>query len=245
MAEPTPEYVAQRVLDALDARDWGSLEKHSFVAVRDTMRTWSAERVHDYVEANLSRISDYLRSREVYQVQDGEAPVYELDNEPSPYIRRRSEVDTDILRALQALDWGRFEELCGSILSRLGASSVHMTPPTRDGGVDVIGFNLCHQKGAVPVPDVAKLCVLVQAKRYARGNNVKETELRTFVGGADLWVERLRRTKTIRVVTPIVYAFWATSDFDVAAKRYARKMGIWHMNGPTIAAVVKALKLEL
>jgi hypothetical protein len=45
-------------------------------------------------------------------------------------------------------------------------------------------------------------------------------------------------------LTPVVFAFWTTSDFDPNAKRFARDVGLWYMDGLTLASYVSGLGLE-
>ncbi|MGO8925847.1 MAG: hypothetical protein ACLQU3_02975 [Limisphaerales bacterium] len=36
-------------------------------------------------------------------------------------------------------------------------------------------------------------------------------------------------------MTPVLLAFWTTSDFTPQAKQCARELGIWHLNGIGLA----------
>jgi hypothetical protein len=43
---------------------------------------------------------------------------------------------------------------------------------------------------------------------------------------------------------PTLFAFWTTSDLDPNAKKYARSVGLWYMDGPTLSAYAQELGLE-
>jgi hypothetical protein len=45
------------------------------------------------------------------------------------------------------------------------------------------------------------------------------------------------------ILTPVIFAYWTTSGFEQSAKAYARSIGLWHMDGQTLAAYVGSLGL--
>ncbi|MGH8611937.1 MAG: restriction endonuclease [Gammaproteobacteria bacterium] len=142
---------------------------------------------------------------------------------------------------LKSLHPDDFETLCAEVLKKLGAQS-DRTQSTRDGGVDFYGFNFSGVTGTLPFPIVSRAMVVGQAKRWV-DQIVSETELRKFVGGALHEVEKFRDRPDFGILSPVVYAFWTTSDFDRNAREYATAMGIWTMAGPTLAAYIDELTL--
>ncbi|MGB5216959.1 MAG: hypothetical protein WBN66_01550, partial [Smithella sp.] len=95
-----------------------------------------------------------------------------------------------------------------------------------------------------PLPRTAALTVIGQAKRYAEKNYIAETEIRKFIGGAILKLDELRKQGKVRVLSPVVFAFWTTSDLHIPAKEFSKKMGIWHLDGMSLAEYILKLKLE-
>lgn len=68
--------------------------------------------------------------------------------------------------------------------------------------------------------------------------------LREFVGASTLKRHLLRLEKRLSALTPVLLAFWTTSDFDPNARLYARNTGIWLMDGETISTYVRRRGLE-
>jgi hypothetical protein len=42
----------------------------------------------------------------------------------------------------------------------------------------------------------------------------------------------------------VLYAFWTTSDFEPNAKKYGRELGLWYMDGMTLATYVTDLGMK-
>ncbi|MBF0404494.1 MAG: restriction endonuclease [Nitrospirae bacterium] len=76
------------------------------------------------------------------------------------------------------------------------------------GGKDVI----------IPAHKNSQTVVIGQVKRHA-GNFITETEIRKFIGGAMLKAFETR--KSLGILTPIVCAYWTTSDFNPSARKFA------------------------
>ena len=116
-----------------------------------------------------------------------------------------------------------------------------------DEGVDFTAFDLSLGSLPGPAPIGAKVVLIGQAKRYKTGNNVKERELREFVGAAIKRTYKLKRMYTSQVgsLHPIVYAFWTTSDFHQSAKDFARDMGIWYLSGLALTQLAMRLGVSL
>ena len=133
--------------------------------------------------------------------------------------------------------------MCASVLAALGATS-RTTQKVKDGGIDFLGVNLKVVPTALSVPAASRTAVIGQAKRYKAGNTISETQLREFVGAATLERHKLLKDGIIGPLSPVVFAFWTTSDFDQNAKQFARELGLWYMDGVTLAGYVAALGLE-
>lgn len=46
------------------------------------------------------------------------------------------------------------------------------------------------------------------------------------------------------VLSPVIYAFWTTSDFNEGAREYSKAMGIWTMDGITLSTYINELGIE-
>jgi restriction endonuclease Mrr len=194
-------------------------------------------------EAHLEHVSNYLRTELAECAVDGVEPYFEIDNEQPPYIRGLSFPDSDIAEKIRKIDPREFEKVCAAVLERLGAQS-YVTQATNDGGVDFVGTNLKIVPEGFNVPAACKAAVIGQAKRYKEGNAINEVRLREFVGASALRRHLLQRDGAIGPLTPVLCAFWTTSSFDPNAKTYARAIGLWYMDGRTLAKYVAGLGLK-
>ena len=239
---PSSQEIARLVEEHLSAKNWQLLNEAiglalemAFPQMPDMYRT-------DLVEANANYVEEHLRERLALQIDDGGVPIFELDP-IEPYIRRINHAHTILARKLRQLDPFYFEVVCKRILDKLGGTAEN-TQRTNDGGVDFFALDL-HPLGSMfPVPRTASLTVIGQAKRYAENNEVTETEIRKFIGGALLRQEELRKENKIRVLSPVFYAFWTTSDLHVNARTFSQKMGVWHLDGLALAEYIIKLDLE-
>ena len=233
--------IAKWVEAHLDSSGWQSLSDAMLHAISKSMPKASIELHTDLVEEHLDYIEEILRNKRALVIEDGGIPSYELDDYDQ-YIRRINQRNTQLAAKLRLIDPFYFEVVCKRILEKLGATAEN-TQKSYDGGVDFFALNLTTYSVSYPLPKTAALSVIGQAKRYAADNEVKETEVRNFIGGAILKLDELRKEGKINVLGPVVFAFWTTSDLHVHAKAYSRKMGIWHLDGMALAEYV--LKLEL
>ena len=148
------------------------------------------------------------------------------------YFRVLETPEKPLLTKLRAMDPGGFEDFCANILSNLGAKATRVGG-SNDNGVDFIALSLQLGEKVKFAPRVSKALVIGQAKRYKEGSNITPTMLREFVGGAILRANELRESNRFDagVLTPVIYAYWTTSDFHYEARKYARAMGMWYLNG--------------
>ena len=142
------------------------------------------------------------------------------------------------------MDSTKFEELCAEVLKKLGWHETGCIGGKQDDGVDFCGFGFPdNQLFNLPIPLNCRALVIGQAKCYKQGNNVTETEIRKFVGGALKKLNDFRKSGKVGVLTPVIFAFWTSSDFNDSAKEYAKTMGIWFMNGRTLVEYLDKLDL--
>lgn len=239
------QIIAYRVSEFAIGTDWVSLDEACARCVRPDFPHLSESELREQIEERLVDVAEELRNRVSESKVDGNQVSYEIDGtEPTPFVRGTvADVDRKMLVRLKNLDPFDFEILCSEILSRLGAAG-QQTPKTRDGGVDFLGFNFSGVTESLPFPLVSKSIVVGQAKRYTKSKMVSESEMQKFVGGALRQVEKYRDRDDFGILSPVVFAYWTTHDFEPNARKYAKAMGIWTMNGPTLAGYVIELGLD-
>lgn len=210
--------------------------------MRARLTSGSEEEIAEQSETLEPRVYDEL---EVVADQDSELgvePTFELAGERhSSHIRARNLEALQILADLTKMEPTDFERFCALLLNTIGADARHVGR-TADGGVDFVAtdvpigirYGVAFRKGA-PL-------VIGQAKRYKAANLVTENELRDFLGGAMLKADELRRSQErFGLFTPVVYAFWTTSQLNEKALQFARKAGIWTLGGLSLAQVSSRL----
>lgn len=243
MGVPSSQVAAFWVQQALDSTEWVLLKDVLFKAVRQKWTSLSEEDGWEYVEANLDYVAEHLRDSIAECSIDGTIPKYEIDSEPSPYIRQTGTLPSEVITKLRKIDPFQLETICAKLLGALGATA-YATQKTGDGGIDFVGMNLKVVPSALVLPMACRAAVIGQTKRYKDGNAISETRLREFVGAATLRKHQLSSEGKIGPLAPVLFAFWTTSDFDSNAKRYARDLGLWYMDGYTLATYVTELGLK-
>lgn len=209
-------------------------------------RQWtgrSEEQLWDFVEKNLQYVAEHLRDEAAKCLLDGSAPRFAIDDEQLPYIKCVNALSPILLSKLRRLDPFKVEEICGWIIGALGGIWT-VTKRSNDGGVDFIGTDVNIVPNALNVPAACKAFVIGQTKRYAEGNIISETRLREFVGAALLRRHVLQSERRLAPLTPVLFAFWTTSDFEPNARQYARDVGLWFMDGHTLATYIQLLNLS-
>lgn len=239
---PSSQDVAKWVETHLEGDTWQSLEDVILSSVSKVMHGASIGTITDTVEEHQNHVEQILRNNLAFIISDGGVPKYELDPNES-YIKRINTAHRKVLERLRATDPFHFEVICKLILEKLGGTA-DITQKSYDGGVDFYAFDLKTYCSNLALPISASLSVIGQAKKYKEANEVRENEVRNFVGGAMLKLDEFKKINKINVLSPVVYAFWTTSDLNINAKKYARDMGIWYLDGFAIADYVIKLKLE-
>ncbi len=240
MGIPSSQVCAAWVKLELGETDWVLLSDVCVRAIGAYIPGWTAGQVYDYVEQNVSYVAEHLRDEAAECSMDGKAPTFEVDNEQNPYIRSRPNPARSLLVKLRLIDPFELERVCANVLKNLGANA-HTTQQTNDGGIDFVAVGLRIVAGSLGVPDACKAAVIGQAKRYKETNPIRESQLREFVGAAILRRHELQQNGKVGPLTPVLYAFWTTSDFDPNAKRFARASGLWYLDGDTLANYIDNL----
>ncbi len=241
MSKPPSQVIVLWVIDYLSQPDWISLQEICSETLKIQMRGANDSFISEIIEENLVYIAEHLREYRAQQQFDGESPLFEIDDEEPPYVRSLKSDDTKIiLEKLRRIEPNQFEQLCAKILSELGAKS-ESVGRQHDGGIDFYAINVPFFDRDLLMPQVTKAIIIGQAKRYIDGNLVSEKEVREFVGGGILKLHEYKKSP----LTPVVYAFWTTSDFHESAKNYARKIGMWYMNGWSFAKYIQNIGIDI
>ena len=243
MANPTSQTIAEWVIENLTDGHWVLLSEICYLALQNKLISCSEDEIDDLVEIHLQYVAEILRNKAATAQENGEVTIYAIDDEPSPYIKKIEEAYPELLKNIQKMDSREFENICVKILSCLGCDNAECTGGNQDDGVDFYGFGIPN-KFNLSIPINSNVFIIGQAKRYKHSNIVKKSELRKFVGGALKKLNDFRKSGRVATLTPVIFAFWTSSDFDIPAKEYAKNMGIWFMNGRTFVEYLKALGLE-
>lgn len=204
---------------------------------------WSVDEIAELAEEeSRGYLAEMLRDEYAKRIEDGGTPIFEIDTDPLPYIRKTQNALFLLAKRLRQMDWKLFENLCGEILTKLGGKS-NVTGQSNDGGVDFYATGIKSHSKNLPLPRNAALCIIGQAKRY-EDIQITETEIRKFVGGALLKLEELKRSHALGLLGPAIFAFWTSSVLHENARIFARSMGIWYMDGLTFAQYIQELGLE-
>ena len=233
MGQPNPQVLAQWI-----ENESTNLE---FVSVRTLLEPILRRRNGNASDEEIAEWSEQLETATVAALElraaeyraEGVRASYEVSVEgPDAYFKAVATPESDLLIALRSMSPRGFEHFCKEVVIRLNGTSV-VEGGTQDGGVDFYGFGLPAGGDCGPAPLTSQIVVIGQAKRYNSNNLVSETQIREFIGGAlcrahDL---RLRYADRFGILTPVLLAFWSTGDFHFGAKKYARQMGVWYLNG--------------
>ena len=199
--------------------------------------------LEELLDDQLTYITDHLRDELAERLVDGKVADFEIDEGQPPYLRRLLPRQPSLLEKMRRIDPFAFEEVCARVLSALGAEA-GVTQKTNDGGIDFTATKLKIIHSSLPLPHSCHAVVIGQAKRYKEGAVISETRIREFVGASVLKRHQMAATSTIAPLMPTLYAFWTTSDLEPNAKKYARSVGLWYMDGSTLSAYAKELGLE-
>jgi len=235
--------MASWVIDALYITEWERLDTICVRVLTIRLKGWTQSAIADLAESNAPYIAEQLRNDLATSVMDGVPPAFEIDSEEKPYIRLVDAHILPLLKKLRSIDPLDFEHVCSSILRKMGALA-EVTNKTRDDGVDFYAIDFDFVPDGIITPQACRAAVIGQAKRYKDGNNVKETDVRAFIGGAMKVKNDLTMKGKILPLSPVVYAFWTTSDFDPNAKTFCRSLGLWYLSGRALARYVLDLGLE-
>jgi hypothetical protein len=246
MADPKPYVVARWIAD--------EIQETNFVALRVTIEQSLRLHIHGKSEEQIAELAEGLEQsvfNEMGIVADqllrtGIEPSFGLEGEPGTcYIRAQNIEAVRVLAHLRALTPDRFETFCANVLIALGATA-QRTGGTGDGGVDFVATDLPLSAHPGVAVSACYPLVIGQAKRYKDDNLTSVTDLRCFLGGAVLKAEQMKRQdERLGLFSPVVFAFWTTSDFNVPAREFAKNTGLWCLGGLALAQLAHRIGLPI
>jgi restriction endonuclease Mrr len=247
MADPSPDTIAYWLSREVSNLSFRTLLDVTLDVLAVHLTSRSQEERAEFAEKLTPRIIESLERIASESREDGIEPTFELSSEANTaYFRAIESSASQLLSRLLQRSPAEFETFCTEALRRLGGVCT-VTGRSGDGGVDFVARDLIVSAGQGPAPIGARVLVLGQAKRYNRDNLVAEGELRSFVGGAIQKASDHGDSVTFRraILAPVIFAFWTTSDFHPSAKRYARSVGLWYLNGIALAQLAIRLGLTV
>jgi restriction endonuclease Mrr len=227
--------------DSFRDQDWKAVRDVLLIVVTQRWAGQSQEAVAEYVDENIAYVAEHLRDESAQALHDGAVCPFEIDNEEDPYIRSHREDDGALLLKLKRICPYDFEKVCAKLISSIGADS-KVTSKTRDGGVDFIAVGLDILPSELNCPSYCRASVIGQAKRFG-SRLIAEKSLREFVGASLLHRNELRVNQSIAPLSPVLLAFWTTSNFEANTKIFARRAGVWLMDGYTLSTYLIRLGL--
>ncbi|MCC6275072.1 MAG: restriction endonuclease [Leptospiraceae bacterium] len=246
MAKPKPDYIIQKISNEYNSLEFKPLREVINNILSSLMEKEPIELVSEYTDDIYDNVLNGLQEIFAQLLDSGTKPRYEISGEGKDYyFKTFDQPELSLLRKLTLMDPKKFENFCAEILNKLGASETKSNGSKSDGGVDFIGYSISLSTSTIPYPKCSRVTVIGQSKRYKDGNTVTETELRKFIGGAVKETYILKKSiGHIRALTPIVYAFWTTSDFHSEAIKYAEEAGVWYLNGASLSQLAYSLGIQ-
>ena len=246
MADPKPYNVAFWISTEIQELSFISLRTALEGALKVHLPAWSDEQIAERAEGlendvfhQLGIIADQLR-------RDGVEPSFALEGEPgTAYIKAQNIEAVVVLAQLRKLPPGEFEQFCADLLAGLGATT-RKVGGTGDGGVDFIATDLPVSTHEIAALRACYPIIIGQAKRYKEDNLVSVTEIRAFLGAAVVRSDDIKREDSrFGIYSPVAYAFWTTSDFNLPARKFAYRSGLWCLNGLSLAQLALRLGLPI
>jgi restriction endonuclease Mrr len=244
MAAPGAYIVAQWISSSIRDEGFLPLRVVLELVLVERWQGKSAEEIAEHAELVEHDVYHKLDLIAEQLTREGTEPPFTLEGDPgTAYIRAINVDSLVILERLRDLEPIQFEQFCADALTALGATA-RRTGGTGDGGVDFTASNLPVSNCAFAPTSVCRPIVIGQAKRYT--GQITVTDLRSFLGGAILKADEMRRIdEDLGLFSPVIYAFWTTSGFTADARVFARRMGIWALSGVSLAQLALRLGVSV
>jgi restriction endonuclease Mrr len=243
VATPSSQAMAVKLIETLNEQGYVSTRdklieviKIEFRQTDDIASEWAEEQL-EYVVEHLRKIyeSDKTCGISRFEIDEESPPYIRSLNKPAQFQRRQQ---------LQKMLPSEFENICSQIVNHFGGVA-SLTGGSDDGGIDFSSLHITLHQDAVNVPITSKIILIGQAKRHRNSNPVKLNELKKFVGSCKARINEFIKNGTIGPLTPVVCAFWTTSSFTTEASQYGNSLGLWYMDGLSIAKFVERLNIRI
>lgn len=243
MAEVSPDTIALWISRDVANENFRPLLDVSVEVLSSHLRQKSLEECAELAEMGIPRVVPALERIQGDSREDGAEPSFELSlDENTYYIKASPSEASRYVDRLLGLTPGDFERFCSRVLLAMGARS-KVTGQPGDGGIDFVAWDLplCS-----PAPKGARIMVIGQAKRQARDNPITEHSLRAYVGSSLHKTSDPDDAHCFRrnILAPVAFAFWTTSDFQPSARKFARALGLWYLNGTALAQLAIRLHVD-
>lgn len=247
MSELKPHVIALWVEETLKSSSYVSLYEGIFLALSAKLPEWSDEKRAEEVEKKLDDVRIALDYIAELRREQGFEPAFVVEGEPGAYyIKSQNELDREKLKSLLGISPKSFEEFCKRVLDALGGVAV-TTGGVNDGGIDFVAEDLQLSGFESAALKKGRIALVGQAKRYKVDNLITLKDVREFIGAAALKADILKREKSNRygLFSPIILAFWTTSDFTKGANEYANQTGVWMLSGIALSQLSTRLKIDI
>lgn len=246
MSSPSPFYIANLIVN-------DGMLGDKYIRLTDEIENVLLGQLSGCSETLIAEWAESLEKDVFYELEKindkqqlhGVEPLVCLDGIPgTAYVRLNNLQLSETLGIIQDLSPIDFVNLCVIILESIGAKAWNNDGPF-DGGVDFIAEN-------IPISTIQSVAfssahpfLLGQAKHYKKGNFVTLSEVREFLGAAELYASVIRSDRSrIGLFSPIIYAYWTSSEFNHHAIKFAHDVGLWVLNGVSIAQLILKVGLK-
>ncbi|KJR40192.1 mrr restriction system protein [Candidatus Magnetoovum chiemensis] len=242
MADPTPYNIALWIINECRNKDYESTKNIINSVLASKLTKKSAEEIAEITEDTNSKVIEVLRNICADDREDGRKPRFEITDESNGdvYIRFFETTNLTLLEELINGDPKIFEKFCAILCKKMGAKESRRIETKYDSGVDFIGFSVS-LGNSLPCPSNSRTIILGQAKKYSK-DRITLSDVQKFIGGA--LKETNEQRKKYGVLTPALYAFWTTSEFNKDAKEYCKNMGIWYLDGYALTELANSLGID-
>lgn len=245
MGQVKPQYIVNLIIESSVNPNWKKLQLVIYECMRSKFETFSEEYILEYSEEHLVTIAEELFIKEDTARQESVELNFDIKEEDDGYyIKFIDTPEIAFLKQLQADSPENFETFCSNILSKLGGIAT-IIGGRQDGGIDFVASDLMLNNLPSQSTMGSRIFVIGQAKRYSDGKHITETDMREFLGSCVKRIDDFKRSRPEQygILQPTILAYWTTSDFHTDARKFAKEIGIWYLNG--IALSQLAIKLNL
>jgi restriction endonuclease Mrr len=239
--DPTPYNIALWIIAESENKDIKPIRNIINEILINRLKGTSPDEISDLTEKVNDSVVIELGNIYADDIQDGRSLNFEIIDDE--YIKFSEKSNQKLLDKLYEITPDSFEKFCVLLLKKIGAKEYRHNNIKYDGVVDFFGFYIpIGDIIGLPYPSKSKPIIIGQAKRYKKGHRVKLSEVQKFIGGALKKNDELKRN--FGILTPTLYIYWTTSEFNKDAKEYCKAMGIWYLDGTGLTNLANLAGIE-